>query len=286
MEYKHIKNITELFIKEFSECIDYQFHFVITPKGTVWDPTVHKLCYHSEYTLTNEPFCLNLNSNVCCPHHQLFWLTPDGTPLFTKEKPGLNNPTKFIDHLDSVFYILKKYYQTLNTDDKKALLKYFFGLISLNPRLVDMFESEYTPGEKIPQDLHGDFNSDEYEYKLKGDHKTDLKNYKYTPQYNNYMYKFMHSTGIVRLRLKDLSTGKQIQEQTGFNIEIFRKLTLNQQQFLREFINVNKLIEKNSLYIDDHTPYKSVRLNLGVVVEEKFHDFGHAYRVLTKINKQ
>jgi hypothetical protein len=96
----------------------------------------------------------------------------------------------------------------------------------------------------------------------------------------------MHSTGIVRLRLKDLSTGKQIQEQTGFNIEIFRKLTLNQQQFLREFINVNKLIEKNSLYIDDHTPYKSVRLNLGVVVEEKFHDFGHAYRVLTKINKQ
>jgi hypothetical protein len=93
----------------------------------------------------------------------------------------------------------------------------------------------------------------------------------------------MYLTGIVRLRLKTILTGKQIQEQTGFNIEIFQKLTLNQQQFLREFIEVNKLIDKKSLFIDDHTPYKSVRLNLGVVVEEKFHDFGHAYRVLTKI---
>jgi len=283
MEYKHIKNITELFIKEYSECYDYQKDFVVLPKEISWDPTVHRLCNHSKHTLTKEPFCLNVESEAICPHYQLLWLTPDGTPLFSKTKPGINIPTKLVDHLDSIFYVLKKYYRTLNTNDRKALLKHFFGLISHNPRLIDAFEKEHTPGEKIPSDLHGNFDSDEYEHRLKGDHTTPLKHYTYTPRFNNYMYRFMYLTGIVRLRLKTILTGKQIQEQTGFNIEIFQKLTLNQQQFLREFIEVNKLIDKKSLFIDDHTPYKSVRLNLGVVVEEKFHDFGHAYRVLTKI---
>ena len=100
----------------------------------------------------------------------------------------------------------------------------------------------------------------------------------------------MYLTGFVRIRLKediikseskpdDFST---LREDTGLNIESWTQLTLNQQQFLREFILLNKLLDRNAVFLDDNTLYKSLNSSLGFEIEEKFHTFGHAYRLINK----
>ena len=73
-----------------------------------------------------------------------------------------------------------------------------------------------------------------------------------------------------------------LRENTGLNIESWAQLSLNQQQFLREFILINKLNDYNAVFLDDNTPYSSLSSSLGFEIKEKFHTFGHAYRLLNK----
>lgn len=280
MDYKHIRNITELFIETFSYP-NYKHEeepLLLTPQ-----------CLHTPEELSKKEFCLNIGSDLDCIAYRLLWIAPDGTLLFTPGKSW--NKHKLLDHRESVIYVLKKYYQTLNNKDKVELLKYFFGTIYKNQKLKKFFESHYTYKEIVPDEMYGNFDSDDYEYRVTNYLIKEDEYEKYKPRFNNFIQRFINSTGIVRLRLKtkikvypsELDKTDKEREQTGFNIETWKKLTLNQQQFLRDFIETNKLIEKNAVFIDDNTPYKTVKFSLGAIEEERFHSFGHAYRVLTKI---
>lgn len=280
MNYKHVKNITELFTKEFSKCIPYQ-EAHISPNDST--------CYHTSEELSSKPFCLDITCDLDCPAYRVLWITPDGTPLFTRLGYS-NNPQKkaLIDHRNSVFYILKLYYQTLDDVQKPEVLEHFFGLMHDHTQLLEFFESKCIFGENLPLELKGRFDSEDYEYIIKNVKQNPKLNYRIKPRFNDFLQRFINTTGIIRVRLKtieerteELDTTNTLREQIGYNIETWKKLTLNQQQFLKSFIKINKLIEKNALFIDDNTPYKTVKLSLGVVVEERFHSFGHAYRVLT-----
>jgi hypothetical protein len=175
-----------------------------------------------------------------------------------------------------VLTILKKYYSTLNKKNKQNLLKTFFGDIYNNQKLIDLFEAKTIPGEDIPDGLWGTFGSKEYPKVIK---HIDGE-IAYLPLYKNYFTRFMSVTGIVRLRLKPISIDNYTPELTGFNIEVHSKLTLSQSQFLREFILLNDLQHKKSVFIDDCTTYKTVLDSLGLNIAPKFNSFGHAYRLL------
>jgi len=268
MDYKHIRNITELFVREFSECKSY--------REVILDYTI---CDHNIESLTKEQFCLNIKSDLDCPAYRLLWITPNGTLLFSKPR---DQSVKLMDHRQTVTYVLKKYYKLIPAKEKTEVLKHFFGTIHNNSKLINFFESKSNIKESIPQGLYGNFDSKEFEYKIKGGKKV--------PRFSNYFTRFMYLTGFIRIRLKEdivESINKPndfspLREDTGLNIESWTQLTLNQQQFLREFILVNKLDDKNAVFLDDNTPYKSLNSSLGFEIEEKFHTFGHAYRLLNK----
>ena len=268
MDYKHIKNITELFVREFSECRSY--------REVILDYTI---CDHNVESLTKEKFCFDVKSDLDCPAYRLLWITPNGTLLFSKPP---HQSVKLMDHRQTVIYILKKYYKLIPVKEKTEVLKHFFGTIYNNPKLKNFFESESNPKESIPEGLYGDFNSNEFEHRIKGGKKV--------PRFATFFTRFMYLTGFVRIRLKEdiiKSESKPddfspLREDTGLNIESWTQLTLNQQQFLREFILLNKLLDRNAVFLDDNTLYKSLNSSLGFEIEEKFHTFGHAYRLINK----
>ena len=248
MEYKHIKNITNI-LKDFFK----------------------RNKNHSK-TILKKPFT---DDAIFDPAYRLTWITPDGTPIFEDRVHSIFK--RALDHKRTVLVILKKYYSTLNQKDKQTLLKTFFGDTHNSKELVNFFKSEIDYAEDLPKGLWGSFKSKDYPKIIK--HKNG-KVYHEKPVFKNYISRFISVTGIVRLRLKPLPTGKQSHEHTGFNIEARTKLTLQQSQFLREFILLNKLHDKRSVFIDDNTPYKTISSSLGLDIKPKFNSFGHAYRIL------
>lgn len=277
MDYKHIRNITELFVREFSECKSFS-ELILG----------YTLCNHNIESLTKEKFCLNVGNELDCPAYRLIWITPNGTLLFTKPVPLC---VELMDHRETVTYVLKKYYKLVPAKEKTEILKNFFGNIYDNPKLINFFESESNTKECIPKGLYGDFDSEEFGYR-KNNYvgKCEKKKTKKVPRFTCYFSRFMHLTGFVRIRLKDRiikSKNKPdnispLRENTGLNIESWAQLSLNQQQFLREFILINKLNDYNAVFLDDNTPYSSLSSSLGFEIKEKFHTFGHAYRLLNK----
>ena len=247
MEYKHIKNITNI-LKDFFK----------------------RNKNHSK-TILKKPFTDDI---IFEPAYRLTWITPDGTTIF--EDNSRSTFKRKTDHKRTILVILKKYYITLNKKDKQTLLKTFFGDIHNNRKLISFFQSEIKYTEDLPRDLWGSFKSKDYPQIIK--HKDGKV--KYQPLFKNYMTRFMSITGIVRLRLKPISIDNCLPELTGFNIEARTKLTLNQSQFLREFILLNNLQYKKSIFIDYNTPYKSISSSLGLDIKPKFNSFGHAYRLL------
>jgi len=247
MEYKHIKNITDI-LKDF-----------------------FKRNRNQSETILKKPFTDDLEYE---PAYRLTWITPDGTLIL--EDNVRSNFKRKPDHKTTILVILKKYYITLNKKDKQTLLKTFFGDTYNNERLINFFQSEIIHTEDLPRDLWGSFETKDYPKVIK---HSDGKIY-YKPVHRNYITKFMSVTGIVRLRLKSISIDNMVPEQNGFNIEAHTKLTLNQSQFLREFIILNNLQYKKNVFIDDNTPYKTISSSLGLDIEPKFNSFGHAYRLL------
>jgi hypothetical protein len=247
MEYKDIKNITDILVDFFRRNENHSENIL---KNTFTDDTMFE------------------------PAYRLAWITPDGTTLF-EDNPRSSFKRK-TDHKRTILLVLKKYYSTLNVKNKQNLLKTFFGDIYNNQHLIDFFEAQIIYTEDLSRDLWGSFKSKEYPQIIK--HKNGEVSY--IPLFTNYMARFMFITGIVRLRLKPVSIDKQIPEETGFNIQAHTNLTLHQSQFLREFILLNDLQIKKSVFIDDNTTYKTLLDSLGLNITPKFNSFGHAYRIL------
>ena len=151
MDYKHIRNITELFVREFSECKSFS-ELILG----------YTLCNHNIESLTKEKFCLNVGNELDCPAYRLIWITPNGTLLFTKPVPLC---VELMDHRETVTYVLKKYYKLVPAKEKTEILKNFFGNIYDNPKLINFFESESNTKDCIPKGLYGDFDSEEFGYR-------------------------------------------------------------------------------------------------------------------------
>lgn len=251
MEYKHIKNITNI-LKDFFK----------------------RNRNHSE-TIRKKPFTDDIEFE---PAYRLTWITPDGTLIL--EDNSRSAFKRETDHKRTILVILKKYYITLNKKDKQTLLKTFFGDTYNNTKLIHFFQSEIIYTEDLPKELWGSFESEGHPKVIS--HRNG-KIY-YRPFYRNYITRFMSVTGIVRLRLKSIPIDNMVPEQNGFNIEAHTKLTLNQSQFLREFIILNNLQFDKSVFIDDNTPYKTISSSLGLDIKPKFNSFGHAYRLLESKN--
>jgi len=311
MEFRHIQGIVELLSDVSYNRLSSPFcgHSNLTLSSEPFcDPTPLADIYNERTKTTYFDHC---------PSRQLMWLLPNGEPLFHLNFPherviveeiDIYDTHAFWDHHQTVFYVLKKYYK-LRIENSNSVhpsftlfdyLYYFFGETAHNLELQDIFKSDFVeldweeegyPIFKLPMDL-----SFELIGKFRGEYPVDdnrfrriakVKNGKinlFKSSHSSFLSRFLDTTGIVRLRTKDIIMQENPEpEETGFNIEAWQNLTLNQSQFLRDFIRVNKLVQRQNLFIDDQTKYKQLESSLGLIeYQGPNYNFGHANKILTR----
>ena len=261
MEYKHSKGITAYLIENGNKS-NHSLPIVTSPysEASIRDKKNPDLkCIHESHeNITKEPLCDLHPIFGICKMKYITWLSPYGEPIF--DLRGV------FDHHSELLYATSDYLKTLSITEGKKLL-------------FDMYGPEV-----YKKDTYGYFQSYRTLIDLPKDYFKE----------NSPLVRYLKYSKVVRIRIKNIintqtsvSNIKQEQEFSGLNIQTNNPLTLYQNSFLRNLIDINSLELNKNFYIDSETRLlmDSVAESLGLLYQPKKHSFGHANRLLEVIKK-
>ncbi len=246
------------------------------------------------------PMCENHRCSVA----NIKWITPEGVPIYAAS--GYKLP------MSSSGLTVSKVEKYDPGDHHRMVHRAFINLFN------NWKDRKIVVGDNISKNdikvhfFNSNISNDYFEYKWP-EHRISLipKKFNHTggnhgyrvdgkPKWNTFMGGYCYETGMVRLSVKqksvdydeflfddDTKTKPEMIAASGWNIQAWKPLTNSQRNLILGYIRSYNIDVDKILYIDDETGQKCIKRQLGLgSIVSKFHNFGHAYRILELTNKR